>query len=394
MNKIVLLLVMAVGMAPPVFAAKRVSVEQFEHLLAAAKGQSDGRVAGRLSGLELTERASSIRLARWEADFPGRRSREVLARLADVSAFLDLPAADIPANPPPDTEAQMAILDKAVDYVGKTISKLPNFYATRTTQHFEDNPPRETVVQPGTTAAGRGMSSGGAATMADVQSGSMLLHSTGTSSLTVSYRDGHELANAQRAEIGMRGRSAEGLTTAGEFGPILAIILGDAKRSSLTWGHWEQVANGQGADSFAAVFRYSVPQGQSSYLVAMPRQDKLIDPVFPAYQGEIAIDPANGDILRITVVADLAPRYRRVIAEILVEYGAVQIGGKTYFCPVKGVAISKMPPTTATGEPDLVSPVQTQMNDVIFSDYHLFRAEARMVPVDGGNSDAAPAGTK
>ena len=48
-------------------AATPITVAELEQLLAAAHGQSDGKVAKQLSDLELTERASSIRLARWEA---------------------------------------------------------------------------------------------------------------------------------------------------------------------------------------------------------------------------------------------------------------------------------------------------------------------------------------
>jgi hypothetical protein len=162
----------------------------------------------------------------------------------------------------------------------------------------------------------------------------------------------------------------------------------------MTWGYWEQdadgpAANGQGASGMQAVFRYTVPQEQSSYLVLMPRGKQTI-PVYPAYHGEIAIDPANGDILRITVMGDLAPPYERAHIAIMVEYGPIPIGGTTYNCPVKGVALSKMPLAAANGEPQVAAlPVQTQLNDVVFTEYHLFRADARIVPAGSETNQVA-----
>ena len=141
----------------------------------------------------------------------------------------------------------------------------------------------------------------------------------------------------------------------------------------------------------AAVFRYTVPQGQSSYLVAIPRAMGGSEQIYPAYHGEIAIDPETGAILRIMVVADLAAPYQRVHTAILVEYGEVLIGGTSYICPLKGVAVSKIPPLLETGGVDQVAPLRTEMNDVTFSDYHLFRSESRIVPA-GDSGDAPPSG--
>jgi len=117
---------------------------------------------------------------------------------------------------------------------------------------------------------------------------------------------------------------------------------------------------------------------------------KRVEQVYPAYQGEIAIDPASGAIMRITVLADLAPRYQRVNTAIMVEYGPVEIGGTTYICPLKGVAFSKMPMNIGAAEPDSATPVQTQMNDVTFTDYHLFRSESRIVPADAESAPEPP----
>ena len=64
-------------------------------------------------------------------NFPGSRAREAFTLLAAASAFLDPPAEDILNTPAPDDAAQQAIFEKAIAYLHNTITKLPNFYATR-----------------------------------------------------------------------------------------------------------------------------------------------------------------------------------------------------------------------------------------------------------------------
>jgi len=56
--------------------------------------------------MELSERLSSPRLQKIQADLPGEKSRTALLVLADASAFLQLPAAEISTTPPPTTHAR------------------------------------------------------------------------------------------------------------------------------------------------------------------------------------------------------------------------------------------------------------------------------------------------
>jgi hypothetical protein len=141
MRKLVYLILLAVGSAPPAFAGKHVTIAQLEQILNTLKGKSDSRTAHELSSLELTEGASSMRLNRWEREFAGSHVREALTLLADASAFLELPAEDIPNFPEPGDAEQQAIFEKAIAFVRNTITKLPNFYATRETAHFDDSLP-------------------------------------------------------------------------------------------------------------------------------------------------------------------------------------------------------------------------------------------------------------
>ncbi len=72
-------------------AARNVSVDELGQILFAEQGKSDQKVADRLSDVVLTERVTAPRLARWEKEFPGSRTRETLIKLSDEVAFLDPP---------------------------------------------------------------------------------------------------------------------------------------------------------------------------------------------------------------------------------------------------------------------------------------------------------------
>jgi hypothetical protein len=104
------------------------------------------------------------------------------------------------------------------------------------------------------------------------------------------------------------------------------------------------------------------------------------------HHGEIAIDPASGAILRLVVEADLKPNRPMIQASTLVNYGPVDIGGKTYICPLKSIALTRYRTAKIySGLPGTFStfgPYASSLNDVTFSDYHAFRSQARILPDD------------
>ena len=384
MRKWAVLLLLA-AWAWPAMAAKSVSVGQLEQLLDTLRSKSDGKVAQELSDLEVTERVSPVRLAHWEKEFPGSKTHEALIKIADLAAFLNPPASDVVPIPGPDSATQERMLELASEYVKTTTKRLPNLIATRETIHFEDTPALQEVVTSGGNVLGTRATRGPAITVSSTEYKS--LHSTGTSSTTVTYRDGYEVHGTDAEPGKNQNKPTTGLTTVGEFGPILSVVMGDVLRAGATWQRWEQ-----GASEPVAIFRYAVPEDQSNYLVGIPSGGKIKD-VYPGYHGEIAIDPATGAILRISVVSELTSPYQGMQTAIQVEYGPVTIGEQSYICPVRGVAFSKVPVAQgAAAQSGSVIDVQTQLNDVAFTQYHLFRSEARIVTGESGQGDA-PAGT-
>ncbi|MGB8259859.1 MAG: hypothetical protein WCE75_05895, partial [Terracidiphilus sp.] len=385
-NWVVSLLLAALAL--PAIAVERTSIDQLERLLATTQSRSDADLSHRLAGLELTERLSSARLAQLSAALPGEKSRQALLALADCSAFLAPPASEIPATATPDAATQRRMLSLSVDYLAKTLPLLPNLFAARDTLRFESRP----------------------ATAAQEVS----LRPVSKARVTVLYRGGREYVDAGKGKDGNPPAPDRGLTTWGEFGPILGTVVIDAARSTLTWSHWELGDSGP-----RAVFRYAVPKDRSHYDVrfccttAAYGMEINVLTQRAGYHGEMTVDPDSGTILRLTVIADLDPGNPIARAAIAVEYGPVEIGGKTYFCPVRGIALAQSPdlralgdalaPAAPAGEPapppavqkaSLASigrsPQQILLNDIAFREFHIFRAEARFVPGPAGEPAAQP----
>jgi hypothetical protein len=353
----------------PASAARTVTVEQVRHILTGAHAQSDTRLAGDLSDLEPTERLSAATLSQFESEAPGPRSQEALLELADASAFLPLPASENLSQPPPDAAGFHRIIDNAIQYLGKTIPNLPNFLATRDTHHFEDSPFREEMDNSSSVGAGNVTRSVGSAAITIGQPYWLAMYGAGKTSSPVTYRAGREVPATETPS--QREVERMGLTTKGEFGPVLAIVVSDALHNKLYWDHWESGAAGP-----VAVLRYTVARSGSHYTVAYPSESGL-KMITPAYHGLVAFDPASGAVLRLTVVSDMQAPYQRVQVGIVVEYGPVRLGDKAYICPLHAVALSREPSNDETQSS--TSPLRTCLNDVTFKDYHLFHADTRIV---------------
>jgi hypothetical protein len=193
--------------------------------------------------------------------------------------------------------------------------------------------------------------------------------------------NGKEVVDSGGAK-GKRDKAENGyLVTYGVFGPLLGAVT-DAIASGLAWSHWEVGAGGR-----HAVFRYKIPAERSRYQVGaccLPDGDGNISfEETVGYHGEVAIDPTSGAILRLELVADLKSTTPLVRSDIMIEYGPVEIGGKTYICPVRSVSISRGRSVTLLTEWDesfrTYGPYATMLNDVTFERYHMFRAKSRML---------------
>jgi len=395
----------------PASAYEPATIAQLEQVLAAAHGKPDKALAKQLGDLELTERLSTLRLQKLQGSVPGEKSRQALLVLSDLSAFRDLPADEIPQLAVPDSEAQGRILNKVTDYIRQALPRQIDIVVTRNTVHFDnlkvvsfnhsgasaELAKTKTEVELEATPSVVPLS---AAAVVENQP----YHFIEKTSDTINYRNGAEevagLPPAEHRQIPPQ----SGLNNWGVFGPLLEIVVNDISGGGAQWAHWEQ-----GTRNTMAVFRYDVPADQSNYNVQYccfisgktwdssgDERWNVYESLLPSYHGEIAVDPESGEILRLTiqtVIPDGQPIYE---AEFLVEYGPVELGGREYLLPSRSVTISVAPVPVMVQEGHCVDrscvhglfahPKDTVVRDTVYTSYHAFRGDTRILPGDGSDA--------
>jgi hypothetical protein len=340
--------------AAPVHAQTQVTVAQLRQFLTSkqAAKESDSDLADRLSSVAVSEQLTPPTLSRLISGTGfGPKSAEQLQLLAFTSIFNPPPRTELPDIPAPDSAARQKMISAAMAYVNISLKLLPDLLATRTTSSF-DNTLGQTEQKHARPKA--------------------TMHIVRQSHREIAYRNGSEIADAASTD--------SGLTTWGEFGPILKTVLGDSFMGSVEWTRWQTSETG----APLAVFRFTVPKASSHYLVDFCcYQKSKDDPVQypfrekPGYRGELYLDPATGVISRITLQADLTDADPVTKSEIAVQYGPVNIGGKNYVCPIQGIAVSEVR-NLVMESVDRVG-LEKHVNVVRFLNYHKFGSTARIL---------------
>ena len=421
MRKLIVLAV-AGWMALPACAAHRLTVGQLGETLSTAIAQhrTDEEIARQLGTLELSERLSAAALDRFSARLALQpRTALALQLLSDQSAFLDPPADEKLSAAPPGAEDQEKMLAAARAYAVQTWGRLPNFFVSRVTNRFDNG---VQVLHPGELPVHAG------------------LHPVSSSTRRITFRDGKEVldqtAPAPPSPAAPGNASDEtGLRSWGEFGPALTVVLADLANRKMSFSHWEQTVGG-----LAAVYRYEVPREASHYLVTysyldakdvsrlqsgtngrrrsqpqgenIPKARELRSfHETPSYHGTLAIDPATGAVLRITIEASLGSGNPLLSASTMIEYGSVTIGDRKFICPVHSLAISLEPgrlagcgagSVTINGVGDLLAwdnvarqcaltPVLL-INETRFTEYHRLGSTARII-ANAPTSETPPSTT-
>ena len=384
------ILVLFAATVLPAAAAKRVTVAQLEKTLDSANSANkpDAEIARQIGSFELAERLTDPTLGRLKALLaPGSQGIHALELLADRSAFLDPPASELPSAPAPDSSAQIAMLAAVRNYVSQTLPRLPNFLASRVIDLYDDSPQ---ALQKGNWPTRLG------------------LHRVGTSTGEISVRNERENQPATQGSAVWQAKI--GLVSGGEFGNTLGMILTDAAKGSVNWSRWEDSKTGR-----IAVFQYQVPASASHYeVLSTLKREEIVEGVDtpgggergirgigtrpnvstsnatiihtkPGYHGAIWVNPADGTILRITMDADLAKGapFRR--AAILVDYGPVEIGGSTFICPVRSIALSVALTSSETVTGDAPG---EWLNETHFTNYHRFGSTTRILTENAAPTDA------
>ena len=238
-------------------------------------------------------------------------------------------------NPAPTQEQQNTILGNIGSFVENYISTLPNLICVKTTEQYKGNKNGDRWKQLDTL----------------------------TSRLTLVK--GREKATLERVNnkplTDIRRVWRAPLTTEGEFGDMLAVVLSRGSNATLSWRGWETL-NGK----HVAVFGYSIDQAHSS--LNMHFSD-LASAVLP-YSGSLYADPDSGTVWRVTDFAKLPPEFHATDIQTTLDYNEVTISGKTLLLPVHATVVEH-------GDSG------TNRNEITFSDYRKFEAESTITFGDG-----------
>jgi hypothetical protein len=363
LRRLILLVVLA-AMANPAGAGTRGTVAQLEQALTAAIAahKPDTEIARQIASLELSERLTEASLNRLNIRLaPDALAAQALALLADRSAFLDPPVAELPGTAAPDGAARQRMLDAARNYVAQTLPRLPDFLATRTINRYDDS---LQALKKGAWPVRAG------------------LHLEDTSSREISVRNERE---GQVKQGSAASQEQSGLSTWGEFGFLPAVILTDTVKGKVTWSHWEQMAAGP-----AAVFHYAVPHSASHYEIVgtiahgpkwQPADASTVRTA-PAYHGSLWVDPETGVVLRLSIEIgeNEVGQFKRVA--VMVQYAPVQIGGRNFICPVRSLALdlaSAGVTSSLFGNSGLADAPTEWLNVASYSGYHRFASTTRIL---------------
>jgi len=343
--------------AAPLWAAKKVTVQQFTDLLISLNraGKSDVEVAEEIKQIELTEELTPEAMSRVQNYLPGQLSTAQADALATNSATLAPPASDLPSTPPPDAAAQKAFLDKATDYVMRIYAQLPHVIGEKSVERFQDN------MESGVVNSGPNAFLVSALPGQNNNHGPF--HLIETDDKNFESANGAELPSKVKDKIEW---GANGQVALLGQGPVLTIVLQEAQASgNFNWLRWETVRGKQ-----IAVFSFAVDKKKTHYMIndccfldvdvngdqyhtqiltdmdsyANWKGYKTIVP----YHGELFVDPETGVVVRLVTQADL--KGSRVHQEdTRIDYGQMTVAGKPLILPVESYINTEVVMSTAPG---------------------------------------------
>lgn len=230
-------------------------------------------------------------------------------------------------NPPANASE---IIARVRNYAARYIDQLPNFICTQTTTHSTAGKKGERWRKKDTQTA-------------------QLVFAAGKEQRTVQAVNGKAVPNGR-----WRGTRNE-LTTEGEFGILLANILGPDTWADISWGGFKSFRGQE-----LAVIKYSVDQEHSTLRLS---RDYLAS-AFVAYHGEVLADPGSGAVLRITKqLSEIPPELETESSRTVIDYDRVSIGGTDYLLP----SAASVEMTIRSGR---------LRNEMSFEDYRKFEANS------------------
>jgi hypothetical protein len=307
----------------------------------------DGKVAGYLKKVQLSEKLDDRRLEELIGYGAGARTINALRELRDQSASLAAPGAApakpaAPVHPPPSAAEQQRILEQVRQYALDYDKKLPDFICAQITRRFYD------------------------------PTGLEFWSASDTITAKLTYFENKEekkvmMINGKYQDIDYD--KLGGATSTGEFGSLLKEVFEPASNAKFAWERWATL---RGRRMY--VFSYRVPRAYSQWKL---RYERVLEDT-PGYRGLIYIDRDTGQVMRITLEAeDIPPSFPIQAATTKLDYDYQDISGNTFLLPLRS-------------EMRMRSGKTLVKNEVEFRMYRKFGADATITfdaPIDALPTD-------
>jgi hypothetical protein len=296
----------------------------------ALRQHSDKQIAAGIKKLKLTEKLTDKTILDLQAQGAGPKTVEALQALRDETASMKPPTHDVtsspatapdegvpagpptatlsvkaPPIPPPDSVRQQQIREAMTQYAMNYTHNLPNFFCVQVTRQYIDPNGRDNY------------------------------RSIGTILARVSYNEGEEKykvysQNGHLIDTDMRGITAGGATSTGEFGSLMREIFEPKSDAEFGWDHWATLRGRR-----MAVFNYFIDSGHSNWSITYAASASDSQRIITAYKGLVYADAQTGEISRIKFVAvDIPKSFPVQEATEILDYDLQEISGQKYVCPL------------------------------------------------------------
>lgn len=147
-------------------------------------------------------------------------------------------------------------------------------------------------------------------------------------------KENYQLVAINGAKTQQTFLSLDGLVSGGEFGSLLKGVFDPSSSAQFEWKQSTTIKK-----RAATVYTYKIARANSHYEVGVRTKSGGVNAVAAGYHGEVSLDAQSSRVLRLTAVADDMPKNSGVLqSSFEVDYGSVDIAGKSYLLPSRSEA--------------------------------------------------------
>ncbi len=296
-------------LAVPAMAQTRLTVDQLRAFLKSSVDlhHPDKQVADFLRKSKITQKIDAAAYEEFTTMGVGPKTVETLRDMVTVTKDLPPPAAKVtaaakpaaPVIPPPSTETQLEVIEKAREYALGYSKRLPDFMCMQVTRRYVD------------------------------PSGLEFWRTADTITTRLSYfeqKEDYKVITINGRMTDVNYQKLDGATSSGEFGSMMRELFERNTSAKFEWQRWATLRGKRNH-----VYSYYVAQPNSKWTVSYQRTDVTT----PGYRGLVFVDRDTNEVSRITLDADMPPTFPVQMATTVLDYDSTDISGVKFMLPLR-----------------------------------------------------------